>query len=288
MTEGHTQAVTPELRRWIVEQAQAGHGAEAVLEAMKASGWQEDVALAALEDTLHNHLQGPPGASASTELTAATTLPDVAAEAGNDIWAHDRAVKVVMSLRHPRVVVFANVLSPEECHELMSLAATRLSRSETVVHATGGSEINAARTSEGMFFSRGESELITRIEARLSVLLNWPVENGEGLQILRYAPGAEYKPHFDYFDPEQPGTAAVLRRGGQRLATLVLYLNTPEAGGATVFPDAGLTVNPMQGHGVFFNYDRPSPATKSLHGGAPVIEGEKWVATKWMRQGRFD
>ena len=287
MTEGSAQAVTPELRQWIVEQAQAGHGAEAVLEAMKASGWQEDVALAALEDTLRNHLQGP-GASASTEVAAATTLPDVAADVGNDIWAHDRAIKVVMSLRHPRVVVFANVLSPEECHELMSLAATRLSRSETVVHATGGSEINAARTSEGMFFSRGENELITRVEARLSVLLNWPIENGEGLQILRYAPGAEYKPHFDYFDPQQPGTAAVLRRGGQRLATLVLYLNTPEAGGATVFPDAGLTVNPMQGHGVFFNYDRPSPVTKSLHGGAPVIEGEKWVATKWMRQGRFD
>lgn len=288
MTDGSTQAVTPELRQWIVEQAQAGHGAEAVLEAMKSSGWQEAVALVALEETLRHHLHDPGSAAVTAQLPVATALPDLAADAGNDIWAHDRSVKVVMSLKHPRVVVFANVLSPDECEALMSLAATRLSRSETVVHATGGSEINAARTSEGMFFTRGESELITRVEARLSALLNWPVENGEGLQVLRYAPGAEYKPHFDYFDPEQPGTAAVLRRGGQRLATLVLYLNTPQEGGATVFPDAGLTVNPVQGHGVFFNYDRPSPATKSLHGGAPVIEGEKWVATKWMRQGRFD
>jgi prolyl 4-hydroxylase len=288
VTDANAQAVTPELRQWIVEQAQAGHGAEAVLEAMKSSGWQEEVALAALEETLRHHLQRPGSVALPAQLPAATALPDLSADAGHDIWAHDRAVKVVMSLKHPRVVVFANVLSPEECHELMGLAATRLSRSETVVHATGGSEINAARTSEGMFFTRGESELITRVEARLSALLNWPVENGEGLQVLRYAPGAEYKPHFDYFDPEQPGTAAVLRRGGQRLATLVLYLNTPQAGGATVFPDAGLTVHPIQGHGVFFNYDRPSAATKSLHGGAPVIEGEKWVATKWMRQGRFD
>lgn len=286
--DASTQAVTPELRHWIVEQAQAGHGAEAVLEAMKASGWQEDVALAALEDTLRHHLHGSSPASSQTKGSAVTALPDVASDAGHDIWAHDRAVKVVMSLRHPRVVVFANLLSPQECTELMGMAANRLSRSETVVHATGGSEINAARTSEGMFFTRGENELIIRVEARLSALLNWPVENGEGLQILRYAPGAEYKPHFDYFDPEQPGTAAVLRRGGQRLATLVLYLNTPQEGGATVFPDAGLTVHPIQGHGVFFNYDRPSPVTKSLHGGAPVIEGEKWVATKWMRQGRFD
>lgn len=285
---GPLQAVTPELRRWIVEQAQAGHGAEAVLEAMKASGWQEDVALAALEDTMKGHLSAATGGNSPGADDGVAVLPDITAGAGNEVWAHDRAIKVVMSMSHPRVLVFANVLSADECGELMSLATSRLARSETVVHATGGSEVNAARTSEGMFFSRGENELVTRLEARLAALLNWPVENGEGLQILRYAPGAEYKPHFDYFDPQQPGTATVLRRGGQRLGTLVLYLNTPEEGGATVFPDAGLTVNPTQGHAVFFNYDRPSPATKTLHGGAPVIQGEKWVATKWLRQGRFD
>ena len=60
-------------------------------------------------------------------------------------------------------------------------------------------------------------------------LLDWPLENGEGLQILRYRPGAEYKPHYDYFDPAEPGTPAILKRGGQRLASIVCYLNTPEA-----------------------------------------------------------
>ena len=34
------QLVTPELRLWIVAQAQAGHKPEAVLQAMRASGWQ--------------------------------------------------------------------------------------------------------------------------------------------------------------------------------------------------------------------------------------------------------
>ena len=50
--------------------------------------------------------------------------------------------------------------------------------------------------------------------ARIAALVNWPVVNGEGLQVLHYRPGAEYKPHHDYFDPAQPGMAAVLRRGG--------------------------------------------------------------------------
>ncbi len=80
----------------------------------------------------------------------------------------------------------------------------------------------------------------------------------------------------------------MLKRGGQRVATLVLYLNTPQEGGATVFPDIDLAVHPMEGHAVFFSYDRPDPATGTLHGGAPVIRGEKWVATKWLREDRFE
>ncbi len=90
-----------------------------------------------------------------------------------------------------------------------------------------------------MFFERGEAPLIQRIEQRIAALLHWPVEKGEGLQILRYRPGAQYRPHFDYFDPAQPGTAAVLKRGGQRVGTLIMYLHVPQGGGGTVFPDVG-------------------------------------------------
>jgi prolyl 4-hydroxylase len=138
-----------------------------------------------------------------------------------------------------------------------------------------------------MFFERGEAPLIARIEQRIADLLQWPVDHGEGLQILRYRPGAEYRPHHDYFDPVHPGTERILQRGGQRLASLVMYLNTPEGGGATTFPDVGLEVWPVRGNAVFFSYDRPHPDTRTLHGGAPVKVGEKWVATKWLRQGVF-
>jgi prolyl 4-hydroxylase len=80
----------------------------------------------------------------------------------------------------------------------------------------------------------------------------------------------------------------VLKRGGQRVGTLIIYLRSPAKGGATVFPDAGLEVGPVKGHAVFFSYDRPEPATGTLHGGAPVVDGEKWVATKWLREGAYD
>ncbi len=278
------QVVTPELREWIVAQAAAGHSPEVVVEAMRVSGWEEEVARTALAAVL-----GEEAAASVAAAAPARPLPGrhISVERPR-VPAGDREVEVLMAMSHPRVVVFGDLLSAEECAELIELASRRLSRSETVATRTGDSEVNEARTSDGMFFLPAEFPVCARLEARLARLLDWPLENGEGLQILRYRPGAEYKPHYDYFDPAEPGTPAILKRGGQRLASIVCYLNTPEAGGATVFPEAGIAVAPVRGNAVFFSYDRPHPSTRTLHGGAPVVAGEKWVATKWMREGRFE
>ena len=86
-----------------------------------------------------------------------------------------REIAVVATLQSPRLVVFGQLLSDEECDALVALARPRLERSQTVAHATGGSEVNAARTSDGMFFRRGETSLIERIEQRIAGLLQWPV-----------------------------------------------------------------------------------------------------------------
>ncbi|MES3012124.1 MAG: 2OG-Fe(II) oxygenase [Pseudomonadota bacterium] len=280
------QTITPALRQWIVEQSRAGHRPEVVLEAMKSSGWREEVALAAL-DTVLRELAKDAVPAPAAEPTQPLPEPDLSG-APATLWAHDREVRVVLSLHEPRVVVFAGLLSDAECDELVELARPRLQRSHTVDTATGDSEINAARTSEGMFFARGEHPVCALLEARIAALLHWPLEHGEGLQVLHYRPGAEYKPHYDYFDPAQSGTPTILKRGGQRVATVLIYLNTPERGGATSFPDVKLEVAAQKGYAVFFSYDRPHPSTRSLHGGAPVLAGEKWVATKWLRVARFD
>lgn len=285
------QSITPELRQWIVEQAAAGFSREAVLSAMVSSGWQKSVALAALNVTWK---EPAPVLSPSAELVRREgvlplrSLPDLdLALSPRQIDAGDRWVDVIASLSQPRVVVLGNLLSAEECDALIESARPQLARSLTVATKTGGEELNPDRTSSGMFFTRGQTPEVARIEARIARLLNWPVENGEGFQVLHYRPGAEYKPHYDYFDPDEPGTPTILQRGGQRLATLVMYLSEPARGGGTTFPDAGLEVAPVRGNAVFFNYDRPHPSTRTLHGGAPVIEGEKWVATKWLREREF-
>jgi prolyl 4-hydroxylase len=181
------------------------------------------------------------------------------------------------------VILFGGLLSNTECDELVTLSRSRMSASQVVDNDTGGETAHQGRTSSGFGFSRAATPLIDRIERRIAALLKWPLDQGEGLQILRYRVGQEYRPHYDYMDPALPGAPAFLARGGQRVASLVMYLNTPLEGGATNFPDVGLEVAANKGNAVFFSYDRPHPGTKSLHGGMPVLKGEKWVATKWLR-----
>jgi prolyl 4-hydroxylase len=226
---------------------------------------------------------------AAAELAAAAqALPEPVMNDACTLRLSDgHEVRVLAHMKSPRVIVFGGLLTDAECEGLMALAHARLTRSETVDNATGGNELNAGRTSDGMFFERGEKPLITSIEKRIAELLNWPLNHGEGLQILRYRPGAEYRPHHDYFDPAHPGSARILERGGQRVGTLVMYLNTPSGGGATIFPETGFEVAPLRGNAVFFSYERAHVSTRTLHGGAPVTAGEKWVATKWLREGVF-
>ena len=239
-----------------------------------------------MESTLRSHLEQK---AVAQGLPPAVPVPDPRLdESPLYVDGGDRRVHILQNMYNPRVVVFGSLLSDDECEGLIELAKPRLARSLTVATKTGGEEINDDRTSSGMFFQRGENELVRRIEARIARLVNWPEENGEGLQVLHYRPGAEYKPHYDYFDPKEPGTPTILKRGGQRVATLVMYLGEPEKGGGTTFPDVHLEVFPKRGHGVFFSYERPHPSTRTLHGGAPVLAGEKWIATKWLREHRFE
>lgn len=279
------QAATPELRQWIIQQAVAGFTPAVVLQSMRDAGWTEQVAAEAMDAALCSHIEER---TQEKDMSTALEVPGPSlAESPLFLDAGDRQVPVLLTVARPRIVVFGNLLSNEECDAIIEAARPRMARSLTVATQTGGEELNADRTSNGMFFSRGETDVVARLEARIARLVNWPIENGEGLQILQYRPGAEYKPHHDYFDPAAPGTPTILRRGGQRVGTLLVYLNDPEKGGGTTFPEVQLEVAPKRGNAVFFSYERPHASTKTLHGGAPVIAGEKWIATKWLREREF-
>ncbi|TVT97547.1 hypothetical protein EJB05_57210 [Eragrostis curvula] len=199
----------------------------------------------------------------------------------------------------PRAFVYHNFLSKEECEHLIALATPHMRKSTVVDSATGGSKDSRVRTSSGMFLRRGQDKIIRTIEKRIADYTFIPIEHGEGLQVLHYEAGQKYEPHFDYFHDDYNQ-----KNGGQRIATLLMYLSDVEEGGETVFPSAavnsssspfynelsecakrGLSVKPKMGDALLFWSMRPDGSLDptSLHGGCPVIKGNKWSSTKWMR-----
>lgn len=144
--------------------------------------------------------------------------------AGNKIMT-DREIDIVTRLEEPLIVILGNVLSNEECDELVRLSKDKMKRSK--IGTTR--EENELRTSSSMFLEESENEIIARVEKRVSSIMNIPIEHGEGLQILRYTPGQEYKAHHDFFS----STSKVA--SNNRISTLVMYLNDVEQGGETFF-----------------------------------------------------
>ncbi|XP_058076239.1 probable prolyl 4-hydroxylase 4 isoform X2 [Magnolia sinica] len=144
--------------------------------------------------------------------------------------------------------------------------------------------------------------VVARIEDKIAAWTFLPVENGEDIQVLRYEHGQKYDPHYDYFSDK-----VNIVRGGHRIATVLMYLSNVTKGGETVFPSAegesphkdedlsecarkGIAVKPKRGNALlFFNLKaNGTPDPLSLHAGCPVIEGEKWSATKWIHVSSFD
>ncbi|NYF25059.1 2OG-Fe(II) oxygenase [Sporosarcina sp. JAI121] len=194
---------------------------------------------------------------------------------GNKIKT-DREIDIITRLEEPLIVILGNVLSNEECDELIRLSMDKMQRSK--IGTTR--EVNELRTSSSMFFQESENEIVARVENRISTIMNIPIEHGEGIQILNYTPGQEYKAHYDYFS----STSKVVNNN--RISTLVMYLNDVEQGGETFFPKLNFSVSPKKGMAVYFEYfyNDKNLNELTLHGGAPVITGEKWVATQWMRK----
>jgi prolyl 4-hydroxylase len=279
----------PEWHDWIRENLGRGCAPQSLIDDMVRNRFDPVFARAAVNGVMTNN--GPVFAPFEEKPKAAVgyayetpRLPP-----GNLIRTSDREVRVVTRVNRPLIAVLDGVLSEEECDELIRLSAKKMHRSTTVDPISGKHEVIADRSSEGTFFALNADPFIARLDRRIAEVMNWPVENGEGLQVLHYNVGGEYKPHFDYFPPEDPGSHVQMTIGGQRVSTMVMYLNEVEEGGTTIFPELGLEVVPKKGSAVYFEYTNSQNQLDrlTLHGGSPVTRGEKWIVTKWMRQRRY-
>ena len=128
--------------------------------------------------------------------------------------------------------------------------------------------------------------VVGEVERRVAELLGLDLAASEPPQGQRYAPGQEFRPHTDTFEPGGYDYLVHTATQGQRTWTAMVYLNEPEEGGATRFKAIGKTVQPETGKLLAWNNllpdGRPNPAT--LHQGTKVRRGTKYVVTKWFRE----
>eukprot|EP00040_Diaphanoeca_grandis_P030631 m.181486 g.181486 ORF g.181486 m.181486 type:complete len:420 (+) comp32068_c0_seq3:169-1428(+) len=151
----------------------------------------------------------------------------------------------------------------------------------------GDARVAKQRTSKSAWLHRGHSAVLNSIYARMGVVTNVPIDamdprNVESINVLHYGQGAEYTPHFDWGADGNVNS---------RFITSLLYLNTPTRGGETTFPrvinedgSLGTSIKAQKRQGAFF-YDLLEDGNAdemSLHSGAPVLEGEKWIAPLWI------
>ncbi len=188
----------------------------------------------------------------------------------------------------PRIGVVPQLFSADECRLLIAASRPHLHASQTADPITGVPLTLQVRTShEASLDPLLETTALRLVQLRMAAAAGIDLPYGEQLTVLRYGPGQQYRPHRDYLPP---GTLQMDRpHAGNRTRTVCVYLNPVAAGGDTDFPVAGVRVAPQVGKAVIFDslHADGTPDPDSLHAGLPVEDGEKWLATLWIRQGRY-
>ena len=194
-----------------------------------------------------------------------------------------RATPGVQRVPTPKLDLFIvrDFLSEDACQALIERIDARRRPSE-IADDQG---IANFRTSETCDLDR-DDPVVADVDRRIAELLAVPIDHGEPIQGQRYAPGQEFKPHTDTFEPGGADWFEHCATSGNRSWTAMIYLNRPDEGGATRFKAIAKTVQPEPGKLLGWSNlladGRPNPAT--LHQGMKVRRGTKYIVTKWFRE----
>lgn len=217
-------------------------------------------------------------------LAAARPNPDKAALADIGRRVRERLAPDPAIYRVPTdkadIYALADFMSPAECDRMIAMIETVAKPS--IAFDTDYAE--AFRTSYSGDVDAYDP-FVLEIQGRIDELIGLPREYGETVQGQRYLPGQQFKPHFDWFDTGRDYWHAEHRRGGQRSITAMVYLNEVKAGGTTRFNALDLAVEPRPGALLLWNNATGDgePNEYTLHAGAPVEAGVKYIITKWYR-----
>jgi len=204
-----------------------------------------------------------------------------------EAWFEQRPV--VQHCDAPRIFTVKKFLPAEACAWLIDQARRRLISAKVKNPETGAAAVDEQmRTNSGAGFSAIESDLIVQLTClRISAAIGLPLIQQEPTNVLHYTPGQQYRSHYDFIVPGDEATFAdELRRLGQRVCTVLVYLNDDYEGGETDFPRLNWRFKGETGDAlIFWNLSATGERERhSLHAGLPVASGEKWLLSKWIRE----
>lgn len=188
----------------------------------------------------------------------------------------------------PVVYVFEDFLSDQEVERLLRAAKPKLKHA--LVSAAGSGVESAGRSGSNCWIPHGYDEVVEELSLRVAEVVGVPLEYAESLQVIYYGETQEYAPHFDAWDATTERGRRCMARGGQRMLTCLLYLNDVEEGGGTCFPKLDMEVRAKKGRMLLFHNchkGRSIRHSDSLHGGMPVVKGEKWACNFWFRETEY-
>ena len=185
----------------------------------------------------------------------------------------------------PLIVTLPGFLGPAACDWLIAQSRDFL-QPATVYNKAGAGNADEARTNSGTGFGLLDLDVVLAlVRARMAKAVGQPVETFELTNVLHYAVGQKFSPHFDFIDPVTPTLAEDVARKGQRVGTFLIYLNDDYDGGETEFPVFKLRIKGRKGDGLYFrSVDAAgAPDVRTWHAGLPPTSGEKWILSQWMR-----
>lgn len=183
----------------------------------------------------------------------------------------------------PSIILYPQFVSDSECEELIRLARYNLTDSLTYDVAEDGVDGGNRQYRNSQSCRVCEPSVIP-LALRIGALLDIPRLRMESYEVVKYTAGGFFGDHYDWYD-SSPGGKRQLGATGNRVATAIMYLNTPD-GGSTYFPNLDITVRATKGSMLVFKY--PNCEESTLHRGCDVLSGDKWVATKFVRTYDFE
>jgi len=172
--------------------------------------------------------------------------------------------------------------------DVRELARSRLQPADVYGQHKGEKLPQVRDSDQALMDTPTASPLLGCMERLMAAAVGKALVHAEPMVILRYAPGQQYRWHRDYIQPASEEVRREIAAFGQRIHTGIVYLNDGFEGGETEFRDWGQSLRPRAGQCIgFSSVDAEGNLdASSIHRGAPVTQGEKWIGTLWFRSRR--